>query len=132
MPSIQSAPTGPRSDMILIHVDTESQSDATLLARELERDIVDKTDNVSIERYRSDPSAQDFGASLAVVLGTPAAIVLAKGIAAGIRQWFARRNSATIEIDICGNKMKVDNISAGDANALAERMADAMTNDCED
>ena len=50
--------------------------------------------SITVDRRRERAETQDFGASLALVLGTAAATEIAKGIAA----WLARNSGAQIEI----------------------------------
>ena len=50
--------------------------------------------SIQVQRVRERAETQDFGASLAVILGTTAVATLAKGIAS----WLARNSGAKIEI----------------------------------
>jgi high-affinity Fe2+/Pb2+ permease len=54
----------------------------------------DATPEVGVERHRLRADTQDLGASLAVIMGTAAATVLAKAVAA----WLSRNSGARIEI----------------------------------
>jgi hypothetical protein len=47
---------------------------------------------------RTDPSAGDLGIILSIVLGAPATIVLARGIASGIQKYLARTNRGRVSI----------------------------------
>jgi hypothetical protein len=68
------------------------EATANILATDLEDSLSEAVPALTISRRREDPLAQDFGATLAVVLGTSAVTALAKGVAA----WLARRQDARL------------------------------------
>ncbi len=71
-----------------------STAEGNRLANSLAEALRDTSPSVSVERVRENAATQDFGASLAVMLGTAAATAVAKGIAS----WAARNSGAKIEI----------------------------------
>jgi hypothetical protein len=64
------------------------------LASTLSDVLLDLDPSIVVDRRPERSDTQDFGASLAVILGTAAATTLAKGVAA----WLARNSGARIEI----------------------------------
>jgi len=75
--------------------------------------------SLHVDRVRTNPDAQDFGASLAIALGTASATAIAKGIAA----WIARQpGRAVIEISKDG-KVRASGIDSPDAARIAEAFA---------
>jgi acetylornithine deacetylase/succinyl-diaminopimelate desuccinylase-like protein len=74
---------------------------------------------IQVERIRERPDTQDFGASLAVILGTAAVVELAKGIAS----WLARNSGSKIEIRREGQVvMFASHLDSVDVPKLAEAL----------
>lgn len=96
-----------------------SVADGNRCAAELRSQLLDEMDDVEIEIEKDDPSTQDFGATLAIVLGTPAAIALAKGIAA-----YLSRAGTSIAIE-AGGKVVAKGIRGEDAARIAEAFSSA-------
>jgi hypothetical protein len=71
-----------------------SVAEGNRFASSLADALRDSDSSVAVERQRERPDTQDFGASLAVILGTAAVTAVAKGIEA----WLARNSGAQIEI----------------------------------
>ena len=68
--------------VLLIRFGDMSTADANRAADELRKQLRSKMgSDVSIDRIKEDQETQDFGGTLAVVLGTPFAVALAKGVA---------------------------------------------------
>jgi hypothetical protein len=86
----------------------------------LEKQINLAAPAVDTKVVRSDPNAQDFGATLVLVLGTPAIIALAKGIA----DWLKARATGTTSLklhDKDGNLiLEVDAATSSDVRVLVE------------
>jgi hypothetical protein len=57
-----------------------SPADASRYAEELRNALLDATSDISVQRIREDPRAMDFGATLVLVLGTPAVVVSVRAI----------------------------------------------------
>ena len=77
---------------------------------------------IQVERIRERPDTQDFGASLAVILGTTAVVELAKGIAS----WLARNSGSKIEIRREGQVvMSASHLDSVDVPKLAEALRTA-------
>jgi hypothetical protein len=68
--------------VLLIRFDDMSTADANLAAAELRKKLrASMGSQVSINQVKENEETQDFGGTLAVVLGTPFALALAKGVA---------------------------------------------------
>ena len=79
-----------------ITFDDISPADANRYADELREILLDASPDVSVERKRDNPLTQDFGATLVLALGTPAAVAIARAIG----NWLAlRRGSISIETE---------------------------------
>lgn len=99
-----------------------SVAEANKLTDSLNRMIRETDRNVSVERRRTNPEAQDGGAMLAIILGSAAISAVAKGIAA----WLAQHSGTMIEIQLPdGTSVKVKYASGHDT---AETVAAALTN----
>jgi hypothetical protein len=68
---------------------------------------------------RDDRELQDFGASLVLVLGTPAIITLA----GAIKAWVERRGRTTIQI----NDVKIENVRSRDAATIIHELEEAIS-----
>jgi hypothetical protein len=63
-----------------------------MLARNLSDYLATDVGQAEISRKRSDPRNQDFGATVVIILGTPAMISIARGIS----KWIARNRDVKI------------------------------------
>jgi hypothetical protein len=88
---------------------------AESLASDVRREVKEDGRSVSAEIKRTDPSAMDFGTTLAVVLGTPAVIILARAI----RDW-AKRTGNKSQISINGNV--IQNVASEDVADIVKAM----------
>ncbi len=80
----------------IITFDDVSPADTNRYADELREALLDASSDVSVERKRENPFAQDFGATLVLILGTPAAVAIARAIG----NWLAlRRGTISIETE---------------------------------
>lgn len=71
-----------------------SLADANRYADELQEVLLDASPDVRVERKRENASAQDFGATVVLILGTPAVIAIARAIS----NWLALHRG-TIHIE---------------------------------
>ena len=90
-----------------------SGSDAGSLAADLQQEIEMMGEDVTVERVRENPDALDFGASLVLVLGTPAVIILAKAIAA-----WAKRAGTGLTVTCGDTIVTVKNVDSDQLPAL--------------
>ena len=88
-------------------------------ASDLREDILDTgaTDDVTLEK--DDPTTMDMGATLVAVLGTPAIIIIAKGIA----NWISRKRQ-NIEIEAEGDKIVIR--ASGSVDENTARIVEAL------
>lgn len=93
--------------------------DAGNAARSLQEEIEDGLPAADVSIHKDDTDTMDFGATLVVVLGTPAVITLAKGIA----KWMARERSE-VEIEIGSEKITIK--AAGTVNENVARIVEAI------
>ena len=79
--------------VLLIRFDDMTTADANRAAAELRKQLRSTLGSrVSIDQIKENQETQDFGGTLAVVLGTPFALALAKGI----RDYIARRGCRVV------------------------------------
>lgn len=106
----------------VIHFDDEDLATSNIYASELRAHLLefmsDKGIDLSVEVQKKDDLNMDFGASLAVVLASPVALVLANAL----RDWLKKRNTSSITIENADGKTIVKNISAKDAVNLADKL----------
>ncbi len=95
---------------------TTSSADATYYAEELGEALLDTSPDIKVERRRENPTTQDFGSTLVVVLGAPAVVTVANAIG----NWLLRRTSASLTIETPDKKILVQNITSQDAAHLAQ------------
>jgi Effector Associated Constant Component 1 len=80
----------------IIKFEDTSDADANRYASELRDILLDAVPNIEVRRRRDNPYTQDLGATLILVLGTPAAVTIVKAVG----NWLAlRRGTITIERD---------------------------------
>ncbi|MGE0863203.1 MAG: hypothetical protein AB7P34_04805 [Vicinamibacterales bacterium] len=85
-------------------------------AQELERMV--RESPVSAEaRLKGDPAAQDFGGTLILVLGAPAVVVVAQGIAAFIR---LRGRAVSIKGEGKDKEIMITGAESGDLASIVE------------
>ena len=106
----------------VISFDDVSPADASRYADELSNallDAIDATADITIQRRRDDPRAQDFGTTLVLILGTPTAAALAKMIATGIGNWLKLRTSASLTVKTPDGHIILRNVTSTQAAELA-------------
>jgi hypothetical protein len=108
------------TDPLTITFSGTSTAEGNRLAGTLGDALRDLDPRIIVQRNRERPDAQDFGASLAVLLGTAAATAVAKGIAA----WLARNSGAQIEIRRNG---KIILLASGLDSKDVPRIAEALS-----
>jgi hypothetical protein len=104
---------------LLITFPEESLNEAGSNVVDLKEHLAMVAPTVETEQRRTDASAQDMGATLAILLGAPAAVALAKGIA----DWLVMRASKP-KLVIRNREgqtiLELDNMPSGDVRALLE------------
>ncbi len=102
----------------IITFDGDSLADANRYAEELRNALLDASADIIVQRRREDPRAQDFGATLIILLGTPAVVTMVKAIG----DWLKLRASASLTIETPEKRIVVQNITSKNAAQLAERL----------
>jgi len=82
------------ADSVIVTFPDCSIAEGNRLAGTLSDALRDVDPSIVVDRQRERPDTQDFGATLAILLGSAAATALAKGVVA----WLARNSGARIEI----------------------------------
>lgn len=96
-----------------------SLAEANRYATDLVASLRDIDQNLSAEQRRDRSETQDFGATVAIVLGTASATAVAKGVAT----WLARNSGAKIDITADGGNVIASNLDSRDAAKIAEVFA---------
>src|SRR5215472_15795269 len=108
------------SSPLVIRFTDASTAEGNRLAGTLSEALRDVDPGIVVDRQKERPDTQDFGATLAVMLGTAAATALAKGIAA----WLARNSGARIEIRRKGKVVLLaTHLDSKDVPRLAEALS---------
>jgi hypothetical protein len=94
-----------------------SVAEAGNKAEGLRRDLLEVSPDVRVKIEQEDPSNQDFGATLVLILGAPAAVALAKGVAD-----YLRRVGGKITIEADG-KIIGENISGDDIGKIEQALS---------
>jgi hypothetical protein len=93
---------------------------ATRFANELSKEIRHNAPDVEVSVARDDPENQDFGATLVLILGTPAIAALATALG----NWLVLRNSASITMrNEKGEEIIIDKANSGDIDKLLKRLS---------
>lgn len=108
------------SDALFIRFADASTAEGNRLASTLADTLRDVDPTITVDRQRERSDTQDFGATLAVMLGTAAATAVAKGIGA----WLARNSGARIEIRRKGKVVLVaSHLDSKDVPRIAEALS---------
>jgi hypothetical protein len=92
-----------------------STAEANRFAADLASTIRTTDREVQVEQRRDRPDTQDFGATLAIILGTASVTAVARGV----ESWLARHSGAKIQIDKDGTVV-ASNLDSRDAARIAE------------
>lgn len=98
----------------VITFDDASAAEANRYAGELRQALLDASPEVVVHRQRDDPGTQDFGATLLLLLGTPAAGAIVKAIG----DWLALRHRASLTIKRADGEIVVRTITSARAAEL--------------
>jgi hypothetical protein len=105
---------------VRIRLEEVSVAEASSGIKALRNDVLDADRSVKADIVQDDPTHQDFGATLVLVLGAPAAIAVAKGIA----NWLAREGGkATLSMEVGGGKRVTFKGKSADAASIARALA---------
>jgi hypothetical protein len=90
---------------------------ANILAVDLRKELKRLNSSLSVEKQREDETAQDFGATLAVIVTSAAVTALAKGIAN-----FIAKHGTKISIKVGEDVIEASGIESKDAAAIMSAM----------
>lgn len=105
---------------ILIRFPDTSAAKSNDFAEALRQDLLDAVPGLTVERHREDPTTLDFGATLILVLGAPATLILARAI----RKWACRTNAARIEFATKDGSFSVKNVDSRDVASIVKALTD--------
>ena len=94
-----------------------SEAEANRYAEELREVLLDAEASIAVQRQRENPLAQDLGASLALIMGTPAVVAAVQAIGGN---WLQKRHSARLSIVTGEKKIVAENLTNKDAAHLLE------------
>lgn len=100
----------------LLSFEGVSEAEANRYAEELREVLLDATNELDVQRQRENPLAQDLGASLALILGTPAVVAAVQAIG----NWLQKRRSASLTIVTAEKKIVAENLTNQDAAQLLQ------------
>lgn len=92
-----------------------STAEANRYAADLRAALRELDQELKVEQQRDRADTQDFGATLAIILGTASVTAVAKGVAV----WLARHSGAKIQINADGSVL-ASNLDSRDAARIAE------------
>jgi hypothetical protein len=95
---------------LVLKFDGASTAQANQFAETLSRELKQSVPDVNVRRKRENEETQDFGTTLVLVLGTPAAIALAKAL----QSWAARYGTSVSVSDENGTVL-LKNVQGSDA-----------------
>src|SRR6476469_5233411 len=105
-------------DEVVLRFDGMSKGDANVLAAEL-NDFLQERTAVKTRVIREDPQAQDFGATLVLILGTASVQAIAKAIGT----WIQKHREAEGTLQVGDISVKLKNV---DTKTITSVMGQAM------
>lgn len=107
---------GSETATLALRFDGIPLSEANVLARELEMEVRAASDGVKVNVVKDDKNTQDFGATLILVLGTPAIVAVAKAIGD-----YIQRRGVTVTITPEGG-VAISNVKSGDVASIVKNL----------
>lgn len=111
--------SGMGEEMVVISFADCTVREANVYAESLAVAIKDVDMGVTVKRRRNTADTQDFGATLAIILGSASASAVASGVAS----WLARHSGVTIDISTEDGTVHAKNLNSRDASRIAEAMS---------
>lgn len=100
--------------------DNVTSDEANVLASDLRESVLDIIPDATVTRMRENPLAQDFGATLAIVLGAPAIVRLATALGS----WIQAQRGVGVTIKNSNGELIATNVTGKDAKELAAMFLD--------
>ena len=100
----------------LLSFEGVSEAEANRYAEELREVLLDAEASIAVQRQRENPLAQDLGASLVLIMGTPAVVAAVQAIG----NWLQKRRSASLTIVTAEKKIIAENLTNQDAAQLLQ------------
>jgi hypothetical protein len=101
---------------VLVSFKDVSTAEANVYAASLADAVKDVDRAIKAERVRERGDTQDFGATLAIILGSASATA----IATGISHWLARHSGVRLEIRTPAGEIIATNLDSKDAPQIAQ------------
>lgn len=98
----------------LLSFEGVSAAEENQYAEELREALLDATTAITVQRQRENPLAQDLGATLVLIMGTPALVAAVNAIG----NWLQKRRSASLTIVTAEKKIVAENLTNKDAAQL--------------
>ncbi len=93
-----------------------SEAEANQYAEELREALLDATPEIAVQRQRENPLAQDLGATLVLIMGTPTLVAAVNAIG----NWLQKRYSASLTISTAEKKIVAENLTNKDVAHLLQ------------
>jgi hypothetical protein len=98
-----------------------SADEGNYYANDLKNSLLDLSPRLQVERRRERDDSQDFGGTLALVLGTTAVNALAHGIAA----WLRRNAGARISVNKANGELVAQGLDSKDVAGIVKALSTA-------
>jgi hypothetical protein len=109
---------------LLIEFGASSDGDAAILAQDLASLLRDVEPSLKSHALRKRPDSLDFGTTLALLVGSPFAIAVARGLAAFLQ----RHSGVRISIKTAEGEAIVENADSRDAPRIAAALSEIFKN----
>jgi hypothetical protein len=107
----------PTEHRLTLSFEGAAVAEANRFAAELAERLRDADAPIDVQETRADPNAQDFGATLVLLLAAPAVVALAKGVSA----WLAMRPNAKVTLKWKNGTVIASGLTSADARAVIEQ-----------
>ncbi len=98
-------------------------ADANKYAASLRERLRDAHPDIEVQLQREDPTSQDFGASLVLILGTPTFVAAV----AAIKAWLSRTNAASLQIWHSNGMLVARNLESKDVPEIVRALSGLPT-----
>jgi hypothetical protein len=107
----------PTEHQVTLSFEGADLAEANRFAAELAERLRDADAPIDVRETRADPNAQDFGATLVLLLAAPAVVAFAKGVSA----WLAMRPNAKVTLKGKDGTVIASGLTSADARAVIEQ-----------